>query len=115
MAENLVNFRHKLLNFERPRYPPHQAQTIPRFYASYYDWHNLYFPINTCPKQPHKYPVKLPVSQINIEKTFHFLPSPLKAPKAPKSHKKVGCSIKSKIICLLFLLYILLTKLTLEE
>jgi len=42
--QNIVNFRRKLLNFDRPYFARYNPITEPRYYAQYYDWLKFNFP-----------------------------------------------------------------------
>lgn len=63
--DTTVDFRRKLLRFDRPLYPQYRKSTIPRFYSNFTPhWRSYYSGPGDCDTKPERYDVEFPLRNI---------------------------------------------------
>jgi hypothetical protein len=63
--DTTVDFRRKLLRFDRPLYPRYIKSDIPRFYSSFIpNWRSYYIGPGNCNSEPLQYPIEFPLQDI---------------------------------------------------
>lgn len=67
--DTTVDFRRKLLRFDRPIYAQYRKSNIPRFYASFIpNWRSYYVGPGECNSKPEKYHIEFPFRNIELDK-----------------------------------------------
>ena len=67
--DTTVDFRRKLLRFDRPLYPQYRKSSIPRFYSSFIpSWRSYFIGPQDCSSKPEHYPVEFPLRNIEIDR-----------------------------------------------
>lgn len=76
--DTTVDFRRKLLRFDRPLYPDYIKPTIPRFYSSFVpSWRSYFVGPGECDSKPEHYPIEFPIRNVEwngcIKKTNNVI------------------------------------------
>ena len=66
--DTTVDFRRKILRFDRPLYPQYRKSTIPRYYSSFFpSWRSYFVGPQDCNSKPEHYPIEFPIRNIEID------------------------------------------------
>ena len=73
--DTTVDFRRKILRFDRPWHPQYLKPTIPKFYSSFFgSWRPYYFGLN-CDTQPDWYKSEFPFRNVELNNNVCYTKS----------------------------------------